>query len=67
MNLELASREELKRLSGRERPSAICRWLDRQRIPYIPNADGWPQVLRSALLDPGRATPQTSEPEVHPV
>jgi len=58
------SRAELQELSGRERPSAVCRWLERQRIAYITDADGWPKVLRSALLDRATAPTQTAEPRL---
>jgi len=61
------TREELTELSERERPSAICRWLDKRAIPYILDADGWPKVLRSSLLDREPGAPQTQEPQVRPV
>lgn len=35
----------LCQLSGLRRPSAICRWLQAQRIPYVVGADSWPRVL----------------------
>ena len=43
------SRDELMELSGRQRPDAIRRWLDRQRIPYLDGADGWPRVLMAII------------------
>ena len=58
------ARAELQELSGRSRPSAICRWLEARRIAYIPDADGWPKVLRSALLDRATAPTQTAEPRL---
>lgn len=67
MSLDLATKEELRALSGRTRQSAIRRWLDEQGIAYLPDADGWPKVLRSSLLDRQPAAPQTQEPQVHPV
>lgn len=60
------TREELQEFAQRERPSAICRLLDKRHIPYILDADDWPKVLRS-VLDQRDAAPQTSEPIVHPV
>jgi hypothetical protein len=45
------SREDLKSLTGLQRPNAIKRFLTRQRIPYIVGADGWPRVLQSAIFE----------------
>lgn len=50
MALEVASPEELRRLTGLMRPSAIKRYLDEQRIPYMVGADGWPRVLHMVLM-----------------
>ena len=46
----ILSNAELVKLSGRHRPSAIMRWLDSERIPYLVGADGWPR-LAGTLLD----------------
>ena len=46
--LETATPEELKRLTGLERPSAIKRFLTQQQIPYMVGADGWPRVYTLA-------------------
>ena len=54
--------EELQELSDLERPSAICRWLEQRRIPYVISAKGWPKVLRTAILDPQREPQQSTEP-----
>ena len=43
--------KELTELSGLQRPSAIRRWLERNRIPYMPGADGWPRVLQATILE----------------
>jgi hypothetical protein len=42
--------DELADLSGLERPSAIKRWLADNRMPFLEGADGWPRVLRAAML-----------------
>ncbi|MEX2260095.1 MAG: DUF4224 domain-containing protein [Woeseia sp.] len=39
----------LCRLSGRERPSAVCKWLQQQGIAYMLNADGKPVTTERAL------------------
>lgn len=60
------TRAELAELANRQRKSAIIAWLKERRIPFIPDADGWPKVLRSAILDEGKAEPQaTAEPQLH--
>ena len=48
-----------------EKPSAIRRWLERERIPYIPGPDGWPKVAESVILSRlgGHAAPPC-EPEL---
>lgn len=46
----LATKLFLKEASERERPTAICRWLDRLSVPYVLSADGWPSVLEEILL-----------------
>jgi len=46
-----ATPEELKSITGLERPSAIRRFLDRHGIPYIVGADKWPRVLPSIILE----------------
>lgn len=63
MSLTL-TRDELRDLSGRLRRSAVIRWLDSQRIPYLLDADGWPKVLRAAVLDQRIERPQSSEPRL---
>lgn len=55
------SPQELRSLSARQRPSAVLRWVERERIPYVAvDADGWPLVLRSTI-----APKQPSEPELN--
>ncbi len=49
--LETATPEELKRLTGLERPSAIKRFLTQQRIPFMVGADGWPRVLHAIIME----------------
>jgi hypothetical protein len=49
--IDTTTAEELKRLTGLERPSAIKRFLVRQRIPFMVGADGWPRVLNSIIVE----------------
>ena len=60
----ILSNSELVTLSGRHRPSAIMRWLDSERIPYLVGADGWPKV--SAVVVDSRlgAIGQKHEPQL---
>ena len=64
--LDTATPEELKRLTGLERPSAIRRFLTRQKIPHMVGADGWPRVLQAIILQRlgGQITPPTPEPRL---
>jgi hypothetical protein len=64
MALEVASPDELKRLTGLMRPSAIKRYLDDEGIPYMIGADGWPRVLQAVLLERlgGKRKPPSNEP-----
>lgn len=55
---------ELAELAGRKRRSAIVRWLDKRGTPYVLDADGWPKVLRSAILDQVQTTPHPAEPQL---
>lgn len=43
--LEIATRDDLKAISGLKRPSAIRDYLVRHGIPHIVGADSWPRVL----------------------
>lgn len=47
----IADFETLQRFSGRERPSAVKKWLQRQGIRYMLNADGRPVTTEKALND----------------
>ncbi len=58
------TRDELRELSGRQKRSAIVAWLKDRRIPYILDADDWPKVLRSAILDQPAPRLQASEPRL---
>jgi len=66
MSIHTTSPEELKRLTGLERPSAIRRFLARQRIPFMVGADGWPRVLHAIILERlgGQIAPPTNEPRL---
>ena len=41
--------DELRELTGRERPSAQTRWLTAQRWPFALDSSGRPKVLRSVV------------------
>jgi hypothetical protein len=43
--------EELQRLSGRVKPSAVKKWLQSQRVAYMLNADREPVTTEKALND----------------
>ena len=45
------SQDDLKALSGLQRPSAVKRWLDKERIRYLVGADAWPRVLRVVVTE----------------
>jgi hypothetical protein len=66
MPLETASPAELKLLTGLERPSAIRRFLTKQRIPFMVGADGWPRVLQAIILERlgGPIAPPAHEPRL---
>lgn len=58
------TRDELRELSGRTRRSAVIAWLEGLNVPFVPDADGWPKVLRGAILGgPATRTP-VSEPQL---
>lgn len=44
------TREEIKALTGRIRPSAQIRWLRQNGLETLRRADGQPLVLRAALI-----------------
>lgn len=61
------SEQQLTEITGLRRPSAIRRWLDNQRLPYLMGADGWPRVLESIIVSRlGGAISQasTNEPKL---
>lgn len=67
MTFNTASPEELKLISGLQRPSAICRFLSEHRIPYLTGADGWPRVLSAIIVERmgGKQAPPVSvEPQL---
>lgn len=57
------SRPDLIELTGLQRPSAIRRWLKRERIEYIDGADGWPRVLQSVVVARLGGKAETIKPE----
>ena len=64
--LNTATKEDLKSLTGLERPHAIRRFLARQRIPFMVGADGWPRVLNAIIMEKlgGQIAPPTHEPQL---
>lgn len=59
------SRDELRELASRTRRSAVIAWLEERNVPFIPDADGWPKVLRTAILDPVAPKSETAEPQLN--
>ena len=62
----IAKQQTLAELTGLQRPSAVRRWLDKERIPYMVGADGWPRVLEAIIMDRlgGKASPVLREPQL---
>lgn len=59
------TRDELRDLAGRTRRSAVIRWLEARQIPFVKDADGWPKVLRTAILDQPAPTPHPAGPQLN--
>jgi hypothetical protein len=58
-------RDTLIDITGLKRRSAVRRWLDRQGIPYLVGADGWPRVLQAVMMERlGAQAPQIPEPKL---
>lgn len=64
--LNTTTPDELRQLTGLERPSAIKRFLTQQRIPYMVGADGWPRVLHAIIIERlgGQVMPPAAEPKL---
>lgn len=64
--METTTREDLMRLTGLKKPSAIKRYLTQQRIPYMVGADGWPRVLQAIIMVRlgGQVSQSLQEPEL---
>lgn len=56
----------LTEITGLQRPSAVRRWLDRERWPYVVGADGWPRVLEVIMMERmgGKAKTTAREPQL---
>ena len=55
--MNLATRQDLRDLTGYRRPSRIAAMLGRLHVPYVLGRDGWPRVAQAQvdrLLDPRR-------------
>lgn len=57
------SRQELQELSGYSRPTKIQTWLRNNGIRFFVGGDGWPRVLRDALVAPTK-TLTRSQPNI---
>ena len=57
------TKSDLMELTGLQRPSAIKRWLERQRIPYMVGADGWPRVLQTLIMNRMGGKTEAPRPE----
>lgn len=49
MKLDFLDFDELERITCRKKPQAMAKRLKAMRIPFIPDGNGWPLVLRSNL------------------
>ena len=47
----ILANKTLSEITGLRRPSAVRRWLDRQKWPYVVGADGWPRVLEAIMME----------------
>lgn len=61
--MNILTRSDLMDLTGLQRPAAIKRWLERQRIPYMVGADGWPRVLQAFILSRLGVKTEATAPE----
>lgn len=61
--MSILAKQELRELTGLKRPSAIRRWLEQQRIPYMVGADGWPRVLQALIMNRLGGKPEPPRPE----
>jgi len=43
--------EELRAVSGKQKPSAQLRWLIAEKVPHMVGGDGKPKVLREKMLE----------------
>ena len=60
----IAEQSTLTAITGLQRPHAIRKWLDRENIPYLNGADGWPRVLQAVIVARlnGKSDPPKPEP-----
>ena len=58
--------EALAQLTGLQRPSAMCRWLEREGIPFVVAEDGKPRVLQAVIMGRlgGQVVPPNPEPRL---
>ena len=64
--IDFATRDDLKSLSGYQKPETVMRFLRDQRIPFIVGKDGWPRVLSAVINERlgGQITPAPREPRL---
>lgn len=62
----ITPRSTLQDVTGLQRPSAIRRWLDREKIPYLIGVDNWPRVSQEVIEGrlKGESKVTTREPKV---
>ena len=58
--------EALAQLTWLQRPSAMCRWLEREGIHFVVAADGKPRVLQAVIMGRlgGQVVPPNPEPRL---
>ena len=57
------SKPEVERLTARKYAAAQIRVLIRRKIPYIPDGDGRPLVLREYIFGTRAQAPSQTEPD----
>lgn len=55
--------EALEQLTGLRTPRAMCRWLERERVPFMVAANGRPRVLQAVIMERLGGQVPTPKPE----
>ncbi len=58
---------ELQTITRRKKAKAMCKRLEDMKIPHMPDGDGWPLVLRSAVESKLTPAPFRPQDEIFPV